>query len=176
MKEINPRGPSLDKQERGRQAWVLSHRDYAFLLMKPTLSFEQPATTSSEGDVLTIGETLIDNTINVEEEAITRVDNQILRHDLEMALATLTPKQRQIIRLTYFEGMPDREIADDLNSDENTVNLRRQRGLNMLRKHFGLSYSKQTNQENTDERREYQRDWQRRKAMRLREDKLKKET
>lgn len=55
------------------------------------------------------------------------------RIDLEQAIASLDPKDAQIIRMKYYNGMTIQEIADSMHLPYETVKKRHQRSLNRIR-------------------------------------------
>lgn len=52
---------------------------------------------------------------------------------LAEALKTLTERKRNVILLSYFQGMSDAEIARELNLDRSTVYEHRRRSLELLK-------------------------------------------
>lgn len=52
---------------------------------------------------------------------------------LESAVVELSPEQREVIELAYFEGLTQRQIAERLDSPLGTVKARIRRGLQRLR-------------------------------------------
>lgn len=55
------------------------------------------------------------------------------RQLLESAVVELSPEQREVIELAYFEGLTQNQIADRLRSPLGTVKARIRRGLQRLR-------------------------------------------
>ena len=55
---------------------------------------------------------------------------------VNVALATLTPGQRQVIELAYYSGLTHREIAAKLNQPLGTVKTRIRTGMMILRDHL----------------------------------------
>ena len=52
---------------------------------------------------------------------------------LAEALNTLTERKRDVIMLSYFQGLSDADIARKLNLDRSTVNEHRKRSLELLK-------------------------------------------
>lgn len=52
---------------------------------------------------------------------------------LAEALSTLTERKRDVIMLSYFQGMSDADIARKLNLDRSTVNEHKKRSLKLLK-------------------------------------------
>ncbi|MDY3919295.1 MAG: sigma-70 family RNA polymerase sigma factor [Candidatus Limivivens sp.] len=72
---------------------------------------------------------------NLADEGVSReIDSRESRIDLEKALASLTPEELSLIRMSYYNGMTDQEIADSLNLTYHTVKKRRQRTLTKLQR------------------------------------------
>jgi RNA polymerase sigma-70 factor, ECF subfamily len=70
-------------------------------------------------------------------EARTSGRDELYRSDartiLENAVVELSPEQREVIELAYFEGLTQRQIAERLDSPLGTVKARIRRGLQRLR-------------------------------------------
>lgn len=64
--------------------------------------------------------------------------NELTRF-VEQALCDLSEKQRETLRLAYFEGLVAKEIADRLGDSVASVRHNYYRGLDKLRLHFKLS-------------------------------------
>ena len=62
------------------------------------------------------------------------------RQMLQSAVVTLTPEQRQVIELAYFEGLTQRQIAERIDSPLGTVKARIRRGVERLRSAFDDRY------------------------------------
>lgn len=65
---------------------------------------------------------------------------QALGYDIKLknvllaeALTTLTERKRDVIMLSYFQGMSDTDIARKLNLDRSTVNEHKKRSLKLLK-------------------------------------------
>ncbi|MDH5178130.1 MAG: RNA polymerase sigma factor [Gammaproteobacteria bacterium] len=63
-----------------------------------------------------------------------RADNHMLLRDLEGALNTLPPDQKEILLLVTLEGMSYREVADIMDIPEGTVMSRLSRARQQIRK------------------------------------------
>jgi RNA polymerase sigma-70 factor (ECF subfamily) len=61
------------------------------------------------------------------------LDHDERRHQVQQALATLSPPQRQAIELAYFEGLSQSEIAERLQEPLGTVKTRVRLGMQKLR-------------------------------------------
>lgn len=75
------------------------------------------------------------NTIRVEDQ----VDHNILARQLRAALFQLTPDQRQVVMLVFFEGWRKAEVAAALGKPVGAVKSLQHRALNSLRKTLGLT-------------------------------------
>ena len=64
-------------------------------------------------------------------------DGHAQRDQLVRALATLSPRQRRIVVLRHFDGMSEREVADDLGVSLGTVKSTASRSLARLRELLG---------------------------------------
>src|SRR6185312_5750363 len=62
-----------------------------------------------------------------------RYDHAERRHQVQAALDTLSPSQRQAIELAYFEGLSQSEIAERLKEPLGTVKTRVRLGMQKLR-------------------------------------------
>lgn len=67
-------------------------------------------------------------------------DFQALGYDIQLkdmllaeALNELTERKREVIMLSYFQGLSDADIARKLNLDRSTVNEHRKRSLELLK-------------------------------------------
>ncbi|NNE92258.1 MAG: sigma-70 family RNA polymerase sigma factor [Verrucomicrobiales bacterium] len=58
------------------------------------------------------------------------------RRILQNAVVELTPEQREVIELAYFEGMTQRQISEKIHSPLGTVKARIRRGVEQLRGKF----------------------------------------
>ena len=68
---------------------------------------------------------------------------QVLGYDIEVkdaliaeALQTLTEKKRNVVLLSYFMDMSDADIAREMNLVRSTINERRRRSLELMRKNM----------------------------------------
>lgn len=75
---------------------------------------------------------IVDETINLDDE----VEINTIREKLMEAISNLPEKQREIIRLIYFEGMTQREIAASLEIPLGTVKSRLKLAMSKLKNHF----------------------------------------
>lgn len=55
------------------------------------------------------------------------------RHVLQTAVVALSPEQREVIELAYFEGLTQKQIAERIDSPLGTVKARIRRGVTRLR-------------------------------------------
>jgi RNA polymerase sigma-70 factor (ECF subfamily) len=60
-------------------------------------------------------------------------DEVLLRREIEQALGSLPPAQRDVIELVFWAGLTRREIAERLHLPLGTVHTRRRRGMDKLR-------------------------------------------
>ncbi|NNE90979.1 MAG: sigma-70 family RNA polymerase sigma factor [Verrucomicrobiales bacterium] len=67
-------------------------------------------------------------------EEIHRAD---ARRFLENAVVELTPSQREVIELAYFEGLTQRQISEKIQRPLGTVKARIRRGMDLLRGRIG---------------------------------------
>jgi len=63
-------------------------------------------------------------------EALYRSD---ARHILQSAVVALSPEQREVIEMAYFEGLTQKQIAQRIDSPLGTVKARIRRGVERLR-------------------------------------------
>jgi RNA polymerase sigma-70 factor (ECF subfamily) len=89
----------------------------------------QAAEDSAEGDSLPFEESLPDPESDVPERATLNERAALVRR----ALAALNPEQRQVIELSFFQGLTRREIAKQLRWPEGTVHTRARLALQNLR-------------------------------------------
>jgi len=75
---------------------------------------------------------LVDETINLDDE----VELKSTRKTLIEAISNLPDEQREIIRLMYFEGLTQREIAASLEIPLGTVKSRLKLAMSKLKNHF----------------------------------------
>ena len=75
---------------------------------------------------------LVDDTINLDDE----VELKSTRKTLMEAISNLPDEQREIIRLMYFEGLTQREIAASLEIPLGTVKSRLKLAMSKLKNHF----------------------------------------
>jgi RNA polymerase sigma-70 factor (sigma-E family) len=61
------------------------------------------------------------------------------RHDLAVALAALTPRQRAVVVLRYFEDLSEAQTADVLGCSVGTVKSQTHKALGKLRRHPWLA-------------------------------------
>lgn len=62
-----------------------------------------------------------------------------VRHDLAIVLATLTPRQRAVVVLRYFEDLTEAQTAEALGCSVGTVKSQAHKALARLRKHPWLA-------------------------------------
>ena len=70
---------------------------------------------------------------SVETDTYERVEKNLEAERVKMALGMLPPAQQEVIRLAYFEGLTQSEIADRLRQPLGTVKTRARLGLQKLR-------------------------------------------
>jgi RNA polymerase sigma-70 factor (sigma-E family) len=75
--------------------------------------------------------------------------DRVVRSDLMAALATLPPRQRQVIVLRHWLGLSVEETADDLGISTGTVKSQTAHGLAALRARLGTSYTPVTTEGTT---------------------------
>lgn len=79
----------------------------------------------------------------VDEQAARAAERGRWRPVLEAAMADLTPRQQQVLNLTYVEGMSQRQIAEQLGIEEGTVKQHTASAMRALRddpRVMGLGY------------------------------------
>ncbi len=67
----------------------------------------------------------------------------LAQHDLRLALASLTSKQRAVIVLRYFDDLTEAQIADRLNCSVGSVKAHHARAISRLQKSTALCSSTQ---------------------------------
>lgn len=87
-----------------------------------------------------LAENGMNNLLIIDEYDIDICHFQILGYDIKVrdiwlveALKALTERKRNVILLSYFQGMSDAEIAKKLNLDRSTVYEHRRRSLELLK-------------------------------------------
>lgn len=75
---------------------------------------------------------LVDDTINLDDE----VELKSTRKTLMEAISNLPEEQKEIIKLIYFEGLTQREIAASLEIPLGTVKSRLKLAMSKLKNHF----------------------------------------
>lgn len=75
--------------------------------------------------------------------------DRVVRSDLMAALATLPPRQRQVIVLRHWLGLSVEETAGDLGISTGTVKSQTAHGLAALRARLGASYTSATTEGTT---------------------------
>jgi RNA polymerase sigma-70 factor (sigma-E family) len=80
-------------------------------------------------------------TANLPDRSLTSDDFAVadVRHDLAVALATLTPRQRAVVVLRYFEDLTEAQTADLLGCTVGTVKSQTHKALARLRQHPWLA-------------------------------------
>lgn len=63
-------------------------------------------------------------------------EEEVFNQKLHTAIASLTPRQKEIIMLHYFQDKSQVEIAEILHIDKSTVSITLERAHNNLRKYF----------------------------------------
>ena len=74
-----------------------------------------------------------DPVLSTKQDWQVQIDNPVLRD----ALASLLPKYREVILLSYFMGYSDTEIAKQLGVQAKTVSSRRKNALSKLKERIG---------------------------------------
>jgi RNA polymerase sigma-B factor len=93
-----------------------------------TLSLDQPAGTGDPGDTIELGDRL-----GQEDENLERVE---LKAMLEQAMAHLTPRERQIMVLRFFDQLPQTEVAKRLGISQMHVSRLQRAALEHMRREF----------------------------------------
>lgn len=75
---------------------------------------------------------IVDETINLDDE----VEINTIREKLMEAISNLPEEQKEIIKLIYFEGLTQREIAASLEIPLGTVKSRLKLAMSKLKNHF----------------------------------------
>ncbi len=68
-----------------------------------------------------------------ENPALENLERSDISRSMRAAVHKLNPKQRQVIELTYFQGLTQNEAAQRLNQPLGTVKARIRRGIMKLR-------------------------------------------
>lgn len=69
----------------------------------------------------------------LEEDMTSRIIEAEVLEDIYQALQKLPPGCRNVLELSYFEGMRNKDIAEQLQVSVNTVKTQKMRGLHLLR-------------------------------------------
>jgi RNA polymerase sigma-70 factor (ECF subfamily) len=75
--------------------------------------------------------------VHAQEEAESRIYEKELKERLDSAISQLTPRIREVFRLSRFEHLTVAQIADRLNISEQTVKNQLTTALSHLRAHLG---------------------------------------
>ncbi len=75
-----------------------------------------------------------DNIRETRKDCLPYKEQGFSKVEMEMVIDTLPPKQREVIRMYYLEGLMPREISRKLGISESAMFLRRDKGLKLLRK------------------------------------------
>lgn len=112
IKELNRDFEREDKREKTAQARYIS-LDYLF----ESEGYEPP-----------------DNSLSAEEKYIEREQKEIFSARLHKAIESLTPRQKGMVIMVYFEGKSQVEVAKELKVTEGTVSKTLERALINLKK------------------------------------------
>jgi RNA polymerase sigma-B factor len=93
-----------------------------------TLSLDQPTGSGDQADSLDLGDRL-----GQEDENLERVE---LKAMLEQAMAHLTPRERQIMVLRFFDQLPQTEVAKRLGISQMHVSRLQRAALEHMRREF----------------------------------------
>ena len=74
-----------------------------------------------------------DKEFDMEANLIEREEKQELHKRLFEAIALLTPRQQEVVRLIYLENKSQAEVASSLNITQGTVSITLERAINNLR-------------------------------------------
>lgn len=112
IKELNRDFEREDKREKTARARCLS-LDYLF----ESEGYEPP-----------------DNSVSVEEKYIRQEEKEIFNARLHKAIDSLTPRQKEMVIMVYFEGKSQVEVAQKYGITESAVSQAMDRIHNTLRK------------------------------------------
>jgi RNA polymerase sigma factor for flagellar operon FliA len=66
---------------------------------------------------------------------LNKLENILLKNDLEKGYQLLTKREKKILNLYYLEGYKDEEIARFYGVCQQSINESRQKGINKLKKY-----------------------------------------
>ena len=76
---------------------------------------------------------VIQNDMSIENEGFEKNEERLLSQQLDNAIDTLPPQQKQVAKLRRM-GLSNREIAEKMNLSLNTVNIHHRKGVKALKK------------------------------------------
>lgn len=114
-------------------AWLYRiARNKSLDLLRRQKARPQPVKTASEAE-----ETALWSQLNSETPAVERVvEQRATQSELRQALAEIPDEQRHCLELAYFEGLSQRQIAEQTNTPLGTVKTRIRIGLEKLERIF----------------------------------------
>ena len=104
--------------------------EYAAAGKKPSGSF-----LSLDG-LMDAGFDAADPNTDIERELVEREEKQEIKVKVQAAIAQLTPRQQEMVRLYYYEEKTEKEIADILGIKQPTVSEAIKGALERMKKYF----------------------------------------